>query len=149
MSDDLTPDPGFGNPAGPQFRYPATPPAGSFPPAPPTAPPAPPSWLPADTISGPPSKPARRSRGRAGIAAGLVALVVVAGGVGGLVGAESNGNNNTSSAASATSIGAPPQTISSASGVPKSYATIAAAVLRSWSRSTSAPARRATPAQAW
>jgi putative serine protease PepD len=127
MSDDLTPEDGFGHPAGPPsslFSQPSMPP------------PAPPSWTPSldsDSTPAASAAPQRRSRGRAGIVAGLTALVVVAAGVGGGVGWGLSDNNKTpapsAAAAAPTTIGAPPQTISAGSGTPKSYADIAAAVL--------------------
>ena len=103
-----------------------------------TPPPAPPSWTPqggTDTLISPaPKRP--RSRRRLGVAAGVVALVLVAGVAGAVAGNEAAGNGNSSSSASSapataapTSIGAAAQNLSSASGTPKSYAAIAAAVL--------------------
>ncbi|MDX6229945.1 MAG: putative serine protease PepD [Frankiales bacterium] len=123
MSDDVTPEASFGHPAGPEsspFGGPTLPP------------PAPPSWNPpsaSDTISG----PRRRSRGRAGMAAGVAALVVVSAGVGGAAGWGLSDNNNTTTpvaAAATTTLGASQRAVSSPSGTaPKSYADIAAAVL--------------------
>jgi putative serine protease PepD len=129
--------PGFGDPRGyrPSFSYPSEP---TMPP------PAPPSWLPPqgpDTIAGPGGGSGHRPRRGLGLVAGLAALVIVSAGVGGVAGwSVSDNNTNNSSAAAASSatptpaastgtIGAAPQTISSGSGTPKSYAAIAAAVL--------------------
>ena len=133
--DDLTPQD--------SYRFPAGAPSSSFYP-PSMPPPVPPTWtpgLPADSITSPANPAQPRSRGRAGIAAGLVALVVVAAGVGGGVGyGLSDHNSSTAPAASSasaaaptpttsTAIGAGQQTISAGSSIPKSYADIAAAVL--------------------
>ena len=109
---------------------------------PPSPPPVPPSWTPAaDTLSGPGPKPPKKSRRGLGVGAGVVALVVLAAGTGAVVGSQFTDSSSSSPAAAApastsaaaaaatTAIGASSQTNSSASGIPKSYAAIAAAVL--------------------
>jgi len=126
--------PRFGDPRG----YDETTRLGFYPTTPP---PEPPSWLPPqgpDTIAGPSSGPGRRSRGKAAMAAGLVALVVVATAAGAVGGSAFGSNNSSNNSASATTAASAPTTVGAASqplssggsnSTPKSYAAIAAAVL--------------------
>jgi putative serine protease PepD len=128
----VPPPPQWGDPRGPGER-----PTFVYPAYPTTPPPEPPSWLPPTDSSSPAQKPPGRSR-RSAIAAGVVALVVVAAGTGAAVGSQLDNNNGsggsatattTTTAAAPTTIGTAAQPNSAGSGVPKSYAAIAAEVL--------------------